>query len=39
MVVHTQETIDGVLFMVTAEYDKDRKLRSKHLVRADLVYL
>lgn len=35
--VHTEEEIDGVLFFAVIQYDKEGKMLSKQLTRADLL--
>ena len=37
LIVHSQEKIEGVLFLVTSEFDEHNKLTKKYLVRGDLV--
>lgn len=35
--IHTSEKIDGVLFVVTLQYDEAGNLEEKQMIRADLV--
>jgi hypothetical protein len=35
--LHSEETIDGVLFFAVSVFDADHRLMSKQLTRADLV--
>lgn len=37
LTVHTQKSIDGVLYMSTQVFDEQNSMLSEHLVRADLV--
>ena len=37
LTVHTQKSIDGVLYMLTQVFDEHQSMLSETLVRADLV--